>query len=234
MLLEVERKFCASAASLIARNAGLPPFRHLVEHPRATFKDIYYDNGLGSLRGQHIWLRQRNERWEAKFKAGGDYTNSRFTEVYGGERIAAEFARQGIKLSSKKGNNHRNNPSSFDQEFDLDPRIFSKVLPAQLRVFELTPIAEITTTRSSWTADRCFKIVVDETDFGHRVGEVELELEHEYRGAGDAAVVSEELMDQMDNRIEEFMAKYAWAFPTGDHKGKLSAYFEYQKAAGKK
>ncbi|KAI9766682.1 MAG: hypothetical protein M1840_006326 [Geoglossum simile] len=59
--------------------------------------------------------------------------------------------------------------------------------------------------------DRKFSIMLDETDFGHSVGEVELEAE-------DAVEAHKE--------INAFLDKYSWFFQKERPKGKLTAYFE--------
>jgi thiamine-triphosphatase len=94
--------------------------------------------------------------------------------------------------------------------------------------FGLGPIASLSTLRKAWVADDEFKIVLDATDFGHTVGEIELEEKLELIAPTDMRM--EELkqmkMAEMDRRIVEFMNRYSWAFLTGTPKGKLTAYFE--------
>ncbi len=79
--------------------------------------------------------------------------------------------------------------------------------------FGLDAIARFETFRSWMLADDRFKVVLDETDFGHWVGEVELEAED-----ADAEKAHEE--------IEAFLWRYRWFFDTAKPKGKLTAYFE--------
>lgn len=58
------------------------------------------------------------------------------------------------------------------------------------------------------------------------MGEVELEEVLGWKDSGLA--ISEErqrLSAKMDEEIQHFMQKYAWAFPLGKPVGKLSAYF---------
>jgi thiamine-triphosphatase len=78
-------------------------------------------------------------------------------------------------------------------------------------------------------------------DFGHEVGEVELQVEvgggggGEMDGDGKMHVGEEEkvaLMDEMDRRIEAFMKRYSWAWEEGEAVGKLTAYFEMGKRSG--
>ena len=80
----------------------------------------------------------------------------------------------------------------------------------------ITKIADFKTKRELWDIDG-FTVVIDNADFGHMVGEVELcdEVGEDSKKAGV----------EMDRRIEEFMEKHAWAFPDGKALGKLSAYW---------
>ena len=89
--------------------------------------------------------------------------------------------------------------------------------------FGLYVVAEIRTKRLSWTADDKFKIVLDTTDFGHEVGEVALE---KWTDTEDRSEEDVKGRAEMDKEIAAFMEQYSWAFPRGNPKGKLSAYFE--------
>ncbi|KAI1609321.1 CYTH-like domain-containing protein [Exophiala viscosa] len=208
MLLEVERKFCPSAAGLITCNAGSPPFRQILRHRRQVFRDVYYDHGR-FLRNAGVWLRRRNKRWEAKLKVGGDYKYSQFQEVKGKTAIDAAIAKHLQGLISRTGPRH------------LD-------LPLFLGACRIEPVADIETMRDSWTADDEYTIVIDTTDFGHTVGEVELEHNHPELVQEDA---KNDMLKQMDQKIAVFMQRYAWAFPSGQCKGKLTAFFEWKNRA---
>ena len=83
----------------------------------------------------------------------------------------------------------------------------------------LSKIAQYITEREKWKADGTFEIVIDTTDFGHTVGEVELCIEDIDTGSNEA------MASRMDAQIEGFMKRYSWAFPSGAAVGKLSAYF---------
>ncbi len=128
-------------------------------------------------------------------KKGGSYINSQFEEVSSEAKIAS-FARNVAGLT--KNINAQND-------------------------FGLYVVAKICTKRLSWTADDKFKIVLDTTDFGHEVGEVELE---KWTNTKDGSEDDVKFRTEMDNEIANFMQRYAWAFPQGEPKGKLSAYFE--------
>ncbi len=77
----------------------------------------------------------------------------------------------------------------------------------------LDAIAEFETDRLWFRADDKFTVVLDVTDFGHRVGEVEVMAED-----ADA--------EKAHKDIEAFFREYPWFFDTSNPKGKLTAYFE--------
>ena len=90
-----------------------------------------------------------------------------------------------------------------------------KYLPGALDVyrnFGLDRLCQFTTWRYSFKANRKFNVVLDRTNFGHQVGEIELLAE-------DA--------DRAHAEIEAYMRKHAWFFDTSSKpKGKLTAYFD--------
>jgi thiamine-triphosphatase len=97
--------------------------------------------------------------------------------------------------------------------------------------FGLGVIADLVTTREAWLVDGEFKVVRDVADFGHEVGEVELEVEL----AGGGGMGEEEkavIMEAMDCKVEAFMERYAWAWERGEAVGKLTAYFEMLERRG--
>jgi len=197
-LLEVERKFCSLAVKDLASNTGQPAFKSIRALGQKTIHDVYYDNSSGSLISAGIWVRQRNGFWEAKVKRGGDYTNSMFEELIGTEPVR----RCVMDVIGKE-----------DCEKDH---------------FGLDAIATLSTVRQSWIADNEFKIVLDNMNFGHTVGEVELQEEFQSTATATPSIEQQkrEKMKEMDKRIEMFMDRYSWAFRLGVPKGKLVAYFE--------
>jgi len=201
VVLEVERKFRCDVGSFarINQNKGVPRFRQLHYIGSSTFTDNYYDkNDLLTSKG--IWIRQRDDTWQAKIRQGGNFTNSQFEEVTG-----------------------------RDDVFDLVRRHIGRaaVQNANALGIGLPLMAAIGTQRHTWTADGTFMIVVDTTDFGHVVGEVE--LERQVVGSSDGTDNSY-LRNKMDREIEAFMQRYPWAFPPGKVFGKLSAFFRLQKS----
>lgn len=139
------------------------------------------------------WLRQRDGKWQMKVRRGGNYTNSQFQELSDPDIIFAH-------VKSLTG-------------LDSSPS----------KTFGLSHLASLTTFRQSWIADKEFKIVLDQTDFNHVVGEVELETDANVRDEIEA----QKVMQEMDNKIAEFLQRYSWAFSDGKPIGKLSAYFAH-------
>ena len=87
--------------------------------------------------------------------------------------------------------------------------------------FGLSPIAAFETKRLTLTAkekedhhDRKFSVVLDVTDFGHEVGEVEVMAEEA------------EEADKAHGEIERLLKRYPWFFDTRGPRGKLTAYFD--------
>jgi thiamine-triphosphatase len=197
-LLEVERKFCSLAVKDLVSNTGQPAFKNIRALAQKSIHDVYYDNSSGSLISAGIYVRRRNGFWEAKVRAGGNYTNSMFEELTGTESVR----RCVMDAIGKEG--------------------------CEKDHFGLNPIATLSTDRQSWIADNEFKIVLDTMNFGHTVGEVELQEEVQFTATANSPIEQQkrEKMKEMDKRIEAFMDRYSWAFHLGVPKGKLSAYFE--------
>lgn len=145
-----------------------------------------------------VWVRQRNGHWEAKVKSGGDFTNSKFEEL------------ANLYDISKCVQNVTGIRCSAGDHFGLER------------------IATLSTLRKSWIADDDFKIVLDTLDFGHVVGEVELQQQKVFMATTNMSVEQQKqsAMQEMDSRIAGFMERYSWAFHPGVPKGKLTAYFE--------
>lgn len=77
--------------------------------------------------------------------------------------------------------------------------------------FGLDAMADFETRRLTFVADRKFTVVLDFTNFGHEVGEIELMAEDAGRAHAD---------------IDGFVKEYAWFFDMTSPKGKLRAYFD--------
>jgi thiamine-triphosphatase len=161
-----------------------------------------YFDRAGRLAAAGVWVRLRNGVWEAKVRKGGDFQNSRFEELSDPHKIGKQ-----VQAITGQGCNE---PESFG----------------------LDRIANMSTTRTTWLADERFRIVLDKMDFGHEVGEVELQSEVHLAYTGQALEDHKQrAMQQMDQEIVAFMQRHRWAFAAGVPIGKLTAYFE-RKAAG--
>lgn len=195
-ILEVERKFRCN-----------PGTAHIIHTNQGTppfqqfaFKghknfEDVYYDSKNLLSSRGIWVRKRDGIWQAKVRRGGDFTNSQFGELEGPESIR-------------------------DMVESLDIGV-----PLTTANFGLTKIAKFETKRAVWSAAEMYEIAVDSTNFGHLVGEVELQQE----------VVTEweeGLANRLDTQIEAFMKKHSWAFPSGKAVGKLSAYFDWAEGNG--
>lgn len=197
-ILEVERKFAPTPLSihLLADNKGETPFTSITHQGDTEFEDIYYDTKEEHLCNAGIWLRRRGDQWEAKVRVGGDFTNSAFEEITDVDNISSLLNRHvpGTKLDAIRG------PQGG----------------------ELEAVARFVSHRKKFLVDYKFTVILDTTNFGHVVGEVELEryVEDVGRDLDKASMIAE-----MDREIDDFMKRYVWAFPSGKPVGKLSAYF---------
>ena len=192
ILLEVEQKF----------NWRIDKFNNLLKTPHRTyptpftvnkfkyraFRDTYYDSRK-RLSTNGLWVRKRlslpgSQKWEAKQSQGvkNTFIRTTFKETENLEEI------------QKMVQEHL--PAAPDSSHN----------------FGLDKICQFNTWRHSFLAEGKFNIVLDETDFGHRVGEIELLAEDADRAHAD---------------IDAFMKDHAWFFDTASRpKGKLTAYFE--------
>jgi thiamine-triphosphatase len=221
-ILEVERKFrrlavptltnlCTTTTSTTTASNNdrryHPNFRSVLPLPTRTIHDIYYDTPDHTLcTSGGAWIRRRNGEWQAKLKRGGDFVNSRFEELRGAREIGACI--RSILLMN--GDGGTGTGVVFQHEGENN--------------FGLEKLAEFVTTREAWLVDGEFQVVRDRMDFGHEVGEVELQVEVPVEEAQKEKGVA--MMEEMDRRIEGFMKRYAWAWEEGEAVGKLTAYFE--------
>jgi thiamine-triphosphatase len=150
-----------------------------------------------------VWVRKRNGQWQAKIRKGGDFTNSRFEEL----SDAHDISRHVRALAGITGKETEN--------------------------FGLDHMATISSERATWIANDEFRITSDSTDFGHTVGEVELQQSASFDAGAEISIEQQKsrIMQEMDERIVTFMQRYAWAFSIGEPKGKLTAYFEWKSGS---
>ena len=195
-LLEVERKFSWKQANfkVLISNGGSPPF---IVHPRITsraFRDIYYDSSH-KLSSKGLWVRKRLHH--------GPYTSINITKTGVWE------AKQAMLGSSF-------NNSTYEETQDTNHllQMINKHIPGCLgpeEDFGLKELCQSETLRRSFLADHKFTVVLDETDFGHSVGEVEILADDAKQAHAD---------------IGTFLNHYAWFFDCSKPKGKLTAYLE--------
>ncbi len=195
-LLEIERKFTWNPASLniLLSNGGQPPFSSRPTIQSRIFRDTYYDldNRLSS---KGLWVRKRllynphkqvdNPKigmWEAKQSMpGSSFVRSTYDETQEPSRIWEMIKNYIPKCAGPNES------------------------------FGLVETCRFETHRRSFLADGKFMVVLDETDFGHSAGEVELLAEDANKAHAD---------------IDVFLARYGWFFDCSKPKGKLTAYFE--------
>lgn len=218
-VLEVERKFAPTATSIrqLDQNTGEPPFDSVVHKGVSCFEDTYYDTPTDTLSKAGVWIRRREKlecgvrpfsghrrrdppdvSWEAKVRVGGDFINSALREVTDVREISGMLGTfvPGAELGARHG-------------------------PRGGRVREM---ARLVTDGTGYVVDGRFSVVIDVADFGHTVGEVELE-----KDAAEASLEGEDrarAIAAMDEEIDGFMRSFGWAFPAGKPVGKLTAYFE--------
>ena len=159
-LLEIESKFAfkPSLVSTLQSNGGLPAFRQLETLGTHKFTDTYFDT-QDILSKNGIWLRQRMDNksatLEAKIRVSGDFTRSTFEETTD-QNLIRDLIRQHV-------------PQYSEEKANLGLNILAKFM----------------TLRQAFRADDKFAIMLDHTDFGHSVGEVELMAEDEEMAHGE-------------------------------------------------
>ncbi|GBB86470.1 hypothetical protein RclHR1_01290014 [Rhizophagus clarus] len=199
---EVERKFKfdTSKVILLEKNCGKKLFDKVTFLSEKSFTDVYYDNHLENypLTTKDIWLRNRDDKWECKTPVGLTASMDSYHEL-NDINIIKEF------LEKKLDNNQRR---SEDIRYNDDE--FKDFL---LKNYNLVPFCTITTRRRNYLLNDKFTMVLDTTDFGHSVGEIELIVE------------SQDKIQDAERRIASFMKEYDWFFETeGVVMGKLLAY----------
>lgn len=210
-LLEIERKFAFKRALLsqFRQNKGNPPFQRLQYLGNTKIHDVYYDLRINDgtrkkdiLTSHGIYVRCRNDLWQAK------------------QRIPAPSLSNNEDLYRRTVFKELSCPK--DIHALLTEYIPSPPLTADDTVnFGLSSIIDFTTFREKYLVDDRFEVVLDDTCFGHRVGEIE--------------VLAEQGKERQAQReIDGFRDLYSWFFAPRLQgldtevpvKGKLSAYFE--------
>lgn len=207
----------ASSVRQLDQNTGEPPFKSVIHKGVTCFEDTYYDTPKDNLSIAGVWIRRRKKfecerlrfapiepasphhvSWEAKVRVGGDFINSAFRDITDVQEILTILSNlvPGAELDAQHG-----------------PR------GGQMR-----ELARFVTNRTGYVVDGKFTVVIDVTDFGHTIGEVELE-----KDASDASCEGRTLtIAAIDEEVGGFMRRFIWAFPSGNPVGKLTAYFDYK------
>lgn len=154
MSIEVERKFALDENTLeCIQNLG----GQLTKED--FFTDVYFDDSNYSLTRSDYWLRKRNGIWQLKSKSCEDSDNI-----------------PGSNLSSKY-------QETEDTELILN--FVSRILGCEdcpsleslTTEYKCEPFAEFSTRRKKFKMADGVGIDLDETDYGHRIGEIEVMVE---------------------------------------------------------
>ncbi|MCJ1227833.1 hypothetical protein MMC12_004492 [Toensbergia leucococca] len=182
-LLEVEQKFSFCVSKLAKFKANLGN-PPFRQRSKVEEKNFQdvYYDSNNVLSKNGIWLRLRGCDWELKRRVSGSFAKSTFEEVTDRAEIKKEV------------------------------RWYFPGCPSIDDNFGLNEICRFSNLRQSWDVDKKFRVILDKTDFGHTVGEVE------HLAAKDP--------EKAHADIDDFMLKYAWFFDRKNPKGKLTAYFE--------
>jgi hypothetical protein len=220
--------------------------------PRKRVTDKYFDRN-GALESKGIWVRWRREQttahdgngaetssasgtdgfWEAKIKQGGDFVNSRFTEVKSRDAVEDLLAETGVCDSVRD--------LKYELGFMADRVAWSvkEFGAGQQDGGDGNDAATLTLVLESMLASLEGPDGSHPKYMQHRVGELELEKSvttditttkfgKNNVPIADSVAISES--DKMNAHLEEFMAAYPSIFAgEGTLKGKLTAYIDQKK-----
>ncbi|KAK3178568.1 hypothetical protein OEA41_000705 [Lepraria neglecta] len=170
------------------------PFKKLHELNLESLRDTYYEKG-NQLSSTGLWVRKRQQ---VVFPHINPLLEGELTP--GAVSWQAKQKRRVAQTEDKS------------QILQMVRSRFPKC-PCHKKSFGLDVLAEFEAIRYTFLADDKFTIVLDNTDFDHQVGEVEL-------------VVEPEDVDEAHTDIDAFLEESAWFYDTSNPKGKLTAYFE--------
>nr|ACO11522.1 Thiamine-triphosphatase [Caligus rogercresseyi] len=153
--IEVERKFIVPECfEFLLEKHG---FRRMMEE---NMSDIYYDSEAFDLMRVDHWMRSRNGDWELKYPVGSHPTGSTiYHETSNVHEIEAKL--QSLVPTTPPSGSSKRNSLVFNNIGDF---ICNKIL---------MKFAELITRRKHYSKDNV-SIVVDETDWGYKVGEIEM------------------------------------------------------------
>lgn len=235
------------------RSAGtnLSPRVILSRLPRKRITDKYFDRN-GALESKGIWVRWRREQttahdgnnaetgngaadgfWEAKVKQGGDFVNSRFTEVKGRDVVAELLAETGVCDSV--------HDLRYELGFMADRVAWSvkEFGAGQQNGGDDDDAAALTLVLDSMLASLEGPDGSHPKYMQHKVGELELEktlvtdITTTKYGSNNIPIadsVAASESNKMNSHLEEFMAAYPSIFAgEGTPQGKLTAYIDQKK-----
>ena len=153
--VEIERKFAVTsdAGDRILQAGG-----KCVKE--STFEDVYFDTDSYQLTLADHWLRKRDGCWELKAAVHQDKLNETCTKY-------AEYESENEILSRLDAIFDNNTEAESDQARDMEEYI---------KQCNLQPFATFKTTRTCYQMedDHDVSVVLDSTDFGFNVGEIEI------------------------------------------------------------
>lgn len=240
---EVERKFVVQAHLLTRFRANTlrRPFAALTALGRSAFRDTYFDTPSHELTHHALWLRRRcsfphppldllypktttttttkappigkylSAKWELKCKLSPSTTTGAPSSSTASSSSAPPAAADGFTQAAYREITSASEIQQLlEQRFGLSFPPSPSPPPSALQV-----LADLITYREAFRVDGEFEVVLDSTDFGHAVGEVEV-LANDVPAA--------------EAKISRFVERYDEFFGGGGGKeeprGKLSAYFD--------
>ncbi|KAI4214001.1 MAG: hypothetical protein LQ351_003405 [Letrouitia transgressa] len=227
-LLEIERKFAYSPSlrPLLLSNRGSPPFPSPPAITLKVFRDKYYDRS-SILSKNNLWVRRRlyfpptthhwktfpfNDEmkmkkgtWEAKQSlpgASASFAKTSYEETTDVARIREQVRALLPPMVSRRGVSSGDKARVAGGEEEEED------------CFGLEEFASYVTWRREFVAEGKFTVCLDETDFGHAAGEVEV-------------IAEEGEKERVEREMEGFLERYKWLFNVkGEVKGKLGAWLD--------
>ncbi len=189
MNLEIESKFAITADTegRVVQAGGT-----CVKH--VSFHDAYFDTDSFQLTLADHWLRRRDGKWELKVplsdhsKQNKSETYTKYLEFNDEQKIIANLS--AILLTYANDTVEVN--VADDQGIDTNLEKWLKMLNLNLE-----PFAEYTTKRKTFSMNGGILIVLDETNFGFSVGEVEVMSRHSGEDVSEAEAQINEVVEKI-------------------------------------
>lgn len=143
-----------------------------------SFCDVYFDTDQHVLMLNDHWLRQRDDQWELKYNHqlnGHDDTSSttRYTETTDTNEILEILnSKLVVTINGDQLNNYSDRRTIKGDQMTADGEQVLTSLKELIRTSQLKPVVTIETLRRTYTVNSC-NVVLDSTDFGYQVGEME-------------------------------------------------------------